>query len=338
MAYHRVVDDTEYKGSDLPSMRVPYGITVRDVIEHRAMDEGLRLVAGADELFRNVDHPRVQKSGLALVGHLKGVVPSRIQVFGETEITFLEGLSTEERKMRLDELFALDLSLVVVTRGVEPPVELVEAARGTKTPLVIAQHRSSRTIQSLHLVLDELLAPSETRHGVLIDVHGVGMLLSGPSGIGKSECALFLVERGHRLVADDQVEIMKLPTGQVVGRAPAPLRHHLELRGIGIINVRDLFGATAVRNDKCLQLVVELCPWTEGTEFDRLGLDDETTEVLGQEITTLRIPVRSGRNMAVILEVAARNHLLKTSGHHAARKFVSTIAGGLSAEDVEQSR
>ena len=152
------------------------------------------------------------------------------------------------------------------------------------------------------------------------------------SGIGKSECALFLVERGHRFVADDQVILSLLPSEQILGRAPAPLRNHLEVRGIGIINVSDLFGANAVRNEKTVQMVVELCPWSDEESYDRLGLDDSTLDILGVELPILRIPVRPGRNMAVILEVAARNHILKAAGHHGAANFIASLMG-----DVEDS-
>jgi HPr kinase/phosphorylase len=246
---------------------------------------------------------------------------------GETEITYLEGLSPDEQVRRASGLFEIGLSVVIVTRGVEPPAALLQAAQETATPLVVAELRSSRTIQAIHAALDALLAPSETRHGVLMDVHGIGTLLLGPSGIGKSECALFLVERGHRLVADDQVILSLLPSEQIVGRAPPLLRNHLELHGIGIINVRDLFGANAVRAEKTVELVVELCPWNSEEPFDRLGLDDPALEILGLSISMLRIPVRPGRNMAVILEVAARNHILKTAGQHGAQKFIQSLMG-----------
>ncbi len=253
------------------------------------------------------------------------MVPTRVQILGETEITFLEGLPPHEQLERVQVLFGLGLSLVVVTRGIEPPAALIEVARATSTPLAVAEPRSSRAIQAIHLVLDGILAPSETRHGVLMDVHGIGTLLLGPSGIGKSECALFLVERGHRFVADDQVILSLLPSEQILGRAPALLRNHLEVRGIGIINVRDLFGANAVRSEKTVQLVVEICPWSDDEPFERLGLDDATIEIFGVPIPMLRIPVRPGRNMAVILEVAARNHILKAAGHHGAQKFINTL-------------
>jgi HPr kinase/phosphorylase len=310
-------------------MRVERGITVAHLLAEPRLSAIIRLVAGEDGQSRPVDHPRVQKPGLALAGHTHGVVPTRVQILGETEVTFLEALSPEEQLQRVSVLFELGLSLVVVTRGIEPPAALIQAARETSTPLAVAEPRSSRAIQAIHLVLDGILAPSETRHGVLMDVHGIGTLLLGPSGIGKSECALFLVERGHRFVADDQVILSLLPSEQILGRAPALLRNHLEVRGIGIINVRDLFGANAVRSEKTVQLVVELCPWSDDEAFDRLGLDDSTLDIFGIPIPMLRIPVRPGRNMAVILEVAARNHILKAAGHHGAQKFIDTLVGDM---------
>jgi HPr kinase/phosphorylase len=284
-----------------------------------------------------IDHPRVQKPGLALAGHMHGVVPTRVQILGETEITYLETLDEAEQAKRAELLFALNLSLVVVTRGADPPEALLAAARESSTPLVIAAPRSSRTIQSIHLTLDGMLTPSVTRHGVLMDVHGIGILLLGPSGIGKSECALFLVERGHRFVADDQVILSLLPSEQILGRAPAPLRNHLEVRGIGIINVSDLFGASAVRAQKVVQMVVELCPWRDDETYDRLGIDDSTIDILGIQLPMLRIPVRPGRNMAVILEIAARNHILKATGHHGARKFIESLMADVEEPDTGSS-
>jgi len=310
-------------------MRVERGITVGHLLAEPRLQPILRLVAGEEGRDRPVDHPRVQKPGLALAGHTHGVVPTRVQILGETELTFLEGLSVEEQRQRAGLLFGLGLSLVVVTRGVDPPAALLQAAQETSTPLAIAEPRSSGAIQAIHRVLDGVLAPSETRHGVLMDVHGVGTLLLGPSGIGKSECALFLVERGHRFVADDQVILSLLPSEQILGRSPTLLRNHLEVRGIGIINVRDLFGANAVRSEKTVQLVVEICPWSDDEPFDRLGLDEATLDIFGIPIPMLRIPVRPGRNMAVILEVAARNHILKAAGHHGAQKFISTLMGDM---------
>lgn len=299
--------------------------TVRELLEHPDLKGRFVVRAGFTGLDRVVDHPRVQKSGLVLVGHTQGVINSRVQVLGETEVSYLESLTPDVRSERVGFLCDLGCSLLVVTRGVEPPAELVAHAERSGTPLVVAPDRSSATINELHAVLDRLLAPRASLHGVLVEIHGVGTLLLGPSGIGKSECALFLVERGHRLVADDVVQLTRLPNSGVRG-APNPLlKHHLEIRGVGILNIRDLFGATAVCDEARIDLVVELCPFREGEPYERLGLDEETTTVLGSSIEKLRIPVRPGRDMGVLLEISARNHLLKREGVHGARRFVERL-------------
>jgi HPr kinase/phosphorylase len=288
------------------------------------------IYAGAAGLERTVDHPRVQKSGLILVGHTQGLVRTRVQVLGETELSYLNSLDEKTRAERVAFLCSLGISLLMVTRGVEPPAVLVEQAERFGTPLVGSPTRSSITINGLHAVLDRLLAPHARLHGVLVEVYGVGTLLIGPSGIGKSECALFLVERGHRLVADDMVELTRLPSSAVLG-SPAPLlRHHLEIRGVGILNIRDLFGATAVRDEAHVDLVVELCQWRDDEVYERLGLDDQVMELLGTKISRLRIPVRPGRDMGVLLEIAARNHLLKREGLHGAKRFAERLEDELS--------
>ncbi len=306
---------------------------VRALLEHTGLRAILRLVAGEAGVDRPIDHPRIQKSGLVLAGHTHGIVATRVQILGETEVSFLEKLEPAMRRERVDGLFALGLSCVIITRGVEPGPELVEGAVRTGTPLLVSQVRSSATIAELHGALDRLLAPREQRHGVMVEIHGIGTLLLGPSGIGKSECALFLVERGHRLVADDQVWLTRLPNDQVTA-APAPLlRHHLEIRGLGILNVRELFGATSVWDEAVVDLVAELCPWREDEQYERLGLDQLTESILGVDLPKLRIPVRPGRDMAVILEVAARNELMKAAGHHAARDFARRLSKQLGLEE-----
>lgn len=310
-------------------------LVTRALIADPALAPLLRVVAGEGGLDRQVSHPRIQKSGLALAGHLVGVVSSRVQILGETELTYLEALAPELRAERLRGFFGLGLACVVVTRGVDPLPELIEIARETDVPLVISEPRSSTTIGALHGALDRLLAPRQSMHGVMIEVHGLGMLLVGPSGIGKSESALVMIERGHRLVADDRVELER--TGERIYAAPpALLKHHLEIRGLGILNVRDLFGATAVQDEARLDLVVELCRLdqeSEGDPFDRLGLDDTTRTVLGIDVPMLRVPVYPGRDLGVLLEVAARNHLLKRAGHHSARAFAERLAKGLAFEE-----
>lgn len=316
------------------SIPVPRSTAVRTVLGHRSVAGMSTLVAGEGGLDRPITHPRIQKSGLVLVGHTRGIVSTRFQILGETELSYLQSLDEETLRERVDGLFDLDLSCVVVTRGMEPMPAIVDAARRTDTPLVTTSKRSSRTINAIHHALDELLAPEVTMHGVLVDIYGVGVLLVGPSGIGKSECALFLVERGHRLVADDQVILTLLPSNLVHGQAAPLLRHHMEVRGIGILNIRDLFGATAVREGCPVDLLVELCPWRQDESYERLGLDDQAEEILGVPVPKLRIPVTPGRDMGVILEVAARNQLLKKTGHNAAREFARNLAGslGLSGE------
>jgi HPr kinase/phosphorylase len=327
-----VSGDSDRPDSDRPSGVPEVTVAVRTILEHPDLRDKLRLYAGAAGLERTVDHPRVQKSGLVLVGHTQGLVRSRVQVLGETEVSYLYSLDPATRAERLAFLCSLGISMIIVTRGVAPLPELVDCAERMGTPLVGSPTRSSTTINTLHAVLDRLLAPRARLHGVLVEMYAVGTLLIGPSGIGKSECALFLVERGHRLVADDMVELTRMPSSLVLG-SPAPLlRHHLEIRGVGILNIRDLFGATAVRDEAHIDLVVELCPWREDEVYERLGLDDMTMELLGTKVSRLRIPVRPGRDMGVLLEMAARNHLLKREGVHGARRFAERLERELNSK------
>lgn len=300
-------------------------VTARRFLEEPEVRAEARLVAGEAGLDRWLTHARIQKSGLGLAGHMHGIVPSRVQILGETELSYVESLPTETRRIRLTAMLGLGLSCVIVTRGVEPMPELVAAAQATDTPLVVMRPRSSATIAIVHAALDRLLAPRATVHGVMVEVHGVGILLDGASGIGKSECALFLIERGHRLVADDQVDLVRVPGGVVVASSPPLLRHHLEIRGLGILPVRELFGATAVRDAMQLDLVVELKSTPGDDDVDRLGLDEQRRDVLGVAIPVKTIPVRPGRDMGTLLEVAARNELLRRSGLSPAQAFIDRI-------------
>ncbi|MFO0667131.1 MAG: HPr(Ser) kinase/phosphatase [Polyangiaceae bacterium] len=281
--------------------------------------------AGEGGLSRPIRHPRVQKNGLALAGHYHGVVPTRVQVLGETELSYLGSLSEEARSRAVRGLFSLGLSCVVVSKGEVPPSALVSAAEATSTPLFGSHTRTSATINAIHAALDDLLAPTARLHGVLVDVFGVGLLLLGKSGIGKSECALELVLRGHRLVADDVVICDFRPPGMVFGEADPVLKNHMEIRGLGILNVKDMFGVTAVRDRKRIDIVVRLEPWEEGGDYDRLGIDDTHDTILGVRIRMLLVPVQSGRDMGSILEIAARNELLRRAGTHSARNFVDRL-------------
>ncbi|MGK4003132.1 HPr(Ser) kinase/phosphatase [Sorangium sp. So ce1036] len=316
-------------------------ISVRSLMADEALGIELTLLAGAAGLDRLVMNPRIQKSGLALVGHFHGIVPTRVQILGQTELSFLHKLSREDRLLSLRGFFGLGLSCLILTQGDQPleasapgagavPVpELAQCAEETGTPLLVSAVRSSATITALHALLDDRLAPRLRLHGVLVDVFGVGLLLMGSSAIGKSECALDLVMRGHRLVADDAVECDYRPPGMIFGAPAELLRYHLEVRGLGILNVKDLFGVTSIRERKRIDVVVKLVEWSRETEYDRLGLDDRYHTILGVRIRELVIPVRPGRDMASILEVAARNELLRNAGFHAAREFFGNVEGEL---------
>jgi HPr kinase/phosphorylase len=304
-------------------------LTVRELVEDTHLAINVRRVAGEAGLDRPLRHPRVQKNGLALAGHYNGVVPTRVQVLGETELSYLDSLSNEARSVAARGFFSLGLSCVVVTGDHEPPRAFVTAAEATSTPLYVTDARSSRTINALHAVLDDRLAPHSRLHGVLVDVYGVGILLVGKSGVGKSECALELVRKGHGLVADDVVDCDWRPPGDVFGQPVELLRHHVEIRGLGVLDLRELFGITAVRERKRIDLVVRLCDWNEEEEFDRLGIEERYHAILGTPIRELRVPVRPGRDMGCIIEMAARNELLRRDGRHTAHEFLEKLESSL---------
>jgi HPr kinase/phosphorylase len=313
-------------------------IAVRELLDDPHLGLNVRLAAGAAGLGREINHPRIQKSGLALVGHLHGMVPSRIQVLGETELSYVEQLNAEQQQQAALIFFSLPLACVIITRGVDPPPAFTQEAERTGTPLVVCTERSSTVIASLHTLLDERLAPRTRIHGVLVDVFEVGVLLLGKSGIGKSECALELVMRGHRLVADDVIECDFRPPGMVFGQPAALLRHHIEVRGLGVLNIKDLFGVTAIRERKRLDLIVELQLWQPDAPYDRIGLEDRYRDVLGVSVREVVLPVRPGRNMSSIIEIAARNELLRQAGHHPAREFVRNLEQGLMRTEAPEPR
>jgi HPr kinase/phosphorylase len=304
-------------------------LSVRELVEDPQLAIRIRRLAGETGLDRPLRHPRVQKNGLALAGHFHGVVPTRVQVLGETELSYLDSLDNEARGVAARGFFSLGLSCVIVTGGHDPPRALAAAADATSTPFFVTRARSSRTINALHAVLDDRLAPHTQLHGVLVDVHGIGILLNGKSGIGKSECALELVMRGHRLIADDVVRCDWRPPGMIFGRPADLLRHHIEIRGLGVLDIRELFGITAVGERKQIDLCVRLCEWNDREEFDRLGVEERFHAILGAPIRELRVPVRPGRDMGSIIELAARNELLRRDGRHSAHEFLNKIEAHL---------
>jgi HPr kinase/phosphorylase len=283
------------------------------------------VIAGQTGFQRPISWGRIQRPGLALAGFLPFIKPGRIQIVGESELHYFVTMPPELRKERVAAICALPVAAFVVTKGQRVPEEIARECERHNVPLLVSDQTTSVVIQSITRVLEDELAPASTVHGVLVDVYGMGVLLLGESGIGKSECALDLIQRGHRLVADDVVEIRKYPNGSLVGRAAEMIRYHMELRGIGIINIKHLFGVSAVRASKSIELVIELERWDPTKKYDRLGLDGETYSILDRPRPFLRLPVASGRNIALLIEIAARNELLKTQGYDAAKEFALKV-------------
>jgi HPr kinase/phosphorylase len=280
----------------------------------------LSVVAGAAGLGRTITVPRIQKPGLALTGWPEQLHDERLLVLGGTEIEYLSGVAAEACSLGIATVLASQPACVVVCRSLPSPRELTQACDDAGVPLLASSLVTADFIVRVTSWLQDQMAPQTSVHGVLLDVLGIGILLLGKSGIGKSETALDLIVRGHRLVADDIVNIRQ--KGNIVfGAGSGIIRHHMEIRGLGIINIKDLFGVAAVRDTKKIELVIELVDWDEDEEYDRLGLDELCYEVLGLTIPQLKLPVRPGRSIATIIEVAARNQLLKAQGHHSARDF-----------------
>jgi HPr kinase/phosphorylase len=303
----------------------------------------LDLLGGSTGLDRRITLPYIQKTGLALAGFEEYLRTGRVLILGESEITFLEQLSAADRALTVRRLLDRDLPCVLVTAGLDTPPEMASEADRAGVPLIRTPLPTATAIGRLTLLLEDRMAPRETRHGVLMDILGLGVFICGESGIGKSECALDLVVRGHRLVADDAVEIRCRGDSILIGTCPELTRHHIEIRGIGLINVTDLFGVSATRSSKRIEFVVNLERWDSGREYDRLGLDAASTELLGVRVPMVTMPVGPGRNVAMLVEVAARNQILRTRGRHAARvladqleRRLEQIAGG-TFEDEQDS-
>jgi HPr kinase/phosphorylase len=309
------------------------GVTVRGLIDSRpdALDLSIELLAGAAGLDRRITNPHSQKTGLALAGFHDYLRPGRVLIFGESEIRYLESLDSASRLRALRLALALDFPCVLITGGFAPPPEVVLVAEETGLPVLRTSVDTPAAIGKLTSILEDSLADRAVMHAVLMDILGLGVLIVGESGIGKSECALDLIVRGHRLVADDAVEIRRRAETVLIGTCPGLTRHHMELRGVGMINVKDLFGIASTRSSKRVELVVSLERWDPGREYDRLGLDDEFYEVLGLAVPLIRMPVAPGRSTSILVEVAARNHLLRSRGHHAAQELADSLERALRA-------
>ena len=300
------------------------GVAVAELLDAAAQPLKLDLAAGRSGLDHRVHLPRVQRPGLALTGYTDYIRYGRVQIVGSSELGYLRKLSPRRRSAILAKLCRCRITCFVVTKGLVPPTELLSAAEARGIPVLTTPLESTTFIKLLSAFLEERLATRLHLHSVLLDVFGLGVLILGESGIGKSECALDLIDRGHRLVADDVVEIKRM--GDVlVGVSPDLTRFHMELRGLGVLNIKDLYGVSSMRLSKRVELVVQLERWEAGKEYDRLGLRDETFLILGVEVPLARMPVAPGRNIALLVEVAARNQLLREGGYDAARRFVERV-------------
>jgi len=298
----------------------------------------LEVVAGKKGLGKKINIPRIQKPGLALTGDTSNLHPGRIQVLGKSEMRYLNTLPEKKLKQVLEKMSEVDITCFVLTRNATPPPLLVSLCKKKMTPLFRTKLLTSTFVNRASQFLDESLAVSTCTHGVLLDVFGVGILLIGKSGIGKSECALDLILRGHRLVADDIVNVKKQPPSALFGTGSEIIKYHMEIRGLGIINIRDLFGISAVRDRKLIEIVIELTEWDPNIEYDRLGVDEMRYNMLDVNLPLIQIPVRPGRNLSAIIEVAARNHLLKLGGHHSAREFQEKLGKEIVAADDLKKR
>jgi HPr kinase/phosphorylase len=300
------------------------GVAVAELLGEAARALELELAAGRAGIANRIHLPRVQRPGLALTGYTEYIRYGRVQIMGSSEDGYLRKLPPRSRSAILAKLCRCRITCFVVTKGLLPPRELLSAAETRAIPVLTTPLESTAFIKLLSAFLEERLATRLHVHAVLLDVFGLGVLILGESGIGKSECALDLIDRGHRLVADDVVEIKRL--GDVLeGASPDLTRYHMELRGLGVLNIKDLYGVSSIRLAKRVELVVQLERWEAGKEYDRLGLKEETFLILGVEVPLARMPVAPGRNIALLVEVAARNQLLREGGYDAARRFVERV-------------
>jgi HPr kinase/phosphorylase len=312
-------------------------LTVAGLLRSRpdAIGLPLELLSGHGGLDRAIISPHIQKTGLALAGFHEYLQPGRVLVFGESEVRYLEGLDTGTSSDMLAAAFAHEIPCVLITGGWTPPPELLAVCERYRVPLLRTAVATPMAIAKIGALLENVLAVRVVVHGVLMDILSLGVLITGDSGIGKSECALDLVVRGHRLVADDAVEVRRRGETDLIGTCPELTRHHMEVRGLGVINIRDLFGVASTRMSKRMELVVQLERWAPDREYDRLGLEENVYELFGVRIPLVHMPVAPGRNLAILVEVAARNQLLRARGMNAARDLASRLEQQLRDADTE---
>ena len=307
-----------------------YSITLENLIKELQFEE-IYMPVSASEI--NITNREVTRPGLALAGFLTVFEPSRIQLIGRAEMQYLYEIGSSVAESRLDAFFSQRPVAVIITTNFEIGEEILSPAQKYGVPILRTKEKTSPTMASLIASLNTHLASRITQHGVLVEVFGEGVLIIGESGIGKSETAIALVERGHRLIADDAVEIKRVSTKTLVGSAPPLIKHYVELRGIGIIDVRRLYGMGAVKDTEKIDLVIHLEPWIEGKMYDRFGLDDQTYNILGIDVPSITVPVRPGRSLPIILEIAAMNNRQKKMGYNTAAELEKQLLEQFGAEN-----
>ncbi len=306
-------------------------VTVGELLQRSGESLQLEDLGQGRGLDRTIPGTEISSPGLALAGYVERFVAERLQVLGETEVTYLGSLGDKERKRILDSFFAFPLPAVIITKGQTLPAGLAEAAAATGVALLRSGLKTAEFYRRIKPVLEEEFAPTTTLHGSLADVFGVGLFFTGRSGIGKSECVLDLVERGHRLVADDLVITTRRGNDVLIGRSHELQRHHMEIRGVGLIDIPSIFGIRAVRQQKRIEVVVRLEDWNQEAFVDRTGLDMANTDILGVQVPLITVPLNPGKNITVIAEVIALNHLLRYSGINPAERFNERLIGRMRA-------
>lgn len=302
---------------------------VEDLVKQHGEKLTLELLAGREGLKRKISLAEAHRPGLSLAGYLYGHACKRILIFGKVEIHYLRDLSSETRIERLRPILSSHTPAVIVARGYTPPKEMLSICAERQIALFRSRMETMTLLSKLSMLLFEEFAPSLSCHGSLVEVFGVGMLIQGESAVGKSESSLGLIERGHRLISDDIVKVRKREGGYLEGSGVELSRHHMEIRGIGIINVAHLYGAVCVREKKSLNLVVKLEAWDDDHFYDRVGLEDKTIEILGVSVPYHTLPVKPGRDVVLLLETIALNHRLKAMGYHSAREFNANLLSTL---------
>jgi HPr kinase/phosphorylase len=309
-----------------------FSVTLGEVINEFQLEEVTKCNR-LDEI--QITTPDINRPGLQMAGYLEHFGTDRIQIIGMVETAYLSELSSEDRYKRLDSFFMHGFPCMVIARGLEIFPEMLEVSKKYDIPILRTNDVTSRFLSGLIRYLNVQLAPRTTKHGVFVEVYGEGILILGESGVGKSETALELVKRGHRLVADDVVEIRKVSDKTLVGTAPDIIRHFIEIRGIGILDVKNLYGVGSIKKTENINLVIHLEFWDNSKNYDRLGLVDEYTDILGINIPSLKVPVRPGRNLAIIAEVAAMNNRQKKMGYNAAQELNVRVMGEIGRSPKE---